>query len=352
MSRMTQVRVVKGPGAIAYGPQTIGGAIDLISRPIPSDEGGQIDVTVGEYAYGKVQGHVGARTDRLGFLVEGVHLRTDGFKELPGGEDTGFYRNEWVAKATYDLAPTSPMPHELSFKGMFSNELSNESYLGLTDADFRANPHQRYAASKLDQMRWYRTAFAFTHRIEPVRRLKIESTVYRNDLSRVWRKTNAFQGAALYDVLSRPDDPSNAIFVALLRGEIDSSSAAETLLIGPNSRDFVSEGIQTRVNYETTTGPVTHRLEYGLRLHHDRVERKHTEDGFSMVGGDVVPAGTPTRTTAWNEAWTEAVAFHVVNAMTLGGLTVTPGARIELMRSALVDRQAVTEQRGSARAFC
>src|SRR5688572_29983285 len=48
MTRMTYVRVMKGPSALAYGPHTVGGAIDFVSRPIPEQASGAIDVAVGE----------------------------------------------------------------------------------------------------------------------------------------------------------------------------------------------------------------------------------------------------------------------------------------------------------------
>src|SRR5688572_16338600 len=48
MTRMTDVRVMKGPSALAYGPHTVGGAIDFVSRPIPEQASGAIDVAVGE----------------------------------------------------------------------------------------------------------------------------------------------------------------------------------------------------------------------------------------------------------------------------------------------------------------
>jgi Fe(3+) dicitrate transport protein len=79
MARMVQVRVVKGPSAISYGPQTVGGAIDFVTRPIPSDVGGALDIAGGEYGYAKGHGYFGASTERVGFLVEGVHLQNNGF---------------------------------------------------------------------------------------------------------------------------------------------------------------------------------------------------------------------------------------------------------------------------------
>jgi Fe(3+) dicitrate transport protein len=355
MERMAEVRVVKGPAAIAYGPQTVGGAIDFVTRPIPSESRGQIDIGGGQFGYGKFHGWAGTTVEdgRMAFLVEGVHLRSDGYKHLPTGDDSGFSRNEWVLKGAYLIDPRSRTRDEISLKLSYSDELSNETYLGLTDEDFRKDPLRRYPASQLDQMRWHRTGIAVTHTTRPLRDLEIETTAYRNDLSRSWRKINNIGGASLYDILTKPTTLTNEIFYAALTGEQD-STGTETLLIGPNARDFVSQGVQTRIRWDARTGPLAHRVEYGLRIHHDRVERKHSEDGFRMVSGDLVPTGDATVVTKSEEAWTEAVAFHASDAISWQALTLTPGVRVELMRSALVkfalppDPPARTEQRGSA----
>ena len=88
---MSAVRVIKGPSAISYGPQTIGGAIDLRTRAIPGSAHGYLGIAGGEYGYGKLHAWYGSSDERTGFLIEGVHLRSDGFKELDGGGDTGFW---------------------------------------------------------------------------------------------------------------------------------------------------------------------------------------------------------------------------------------------------------------------
>lgn len=55
-------------------------------------------------------------------FLEAVHLQNDGFKELPGGADTGFSKNEFMAKAFYVLDPTSAVRHEFRIKGTYSDE--------------------------------------------------------------------------------------------------------------------------------------------------------------------------------------------------------------------------------------
>lgn len=341
MTRLQGVRIIKGPGAVSYGPQTVGGAIDLVTRPVPSTFSGGLDLSVGEYMYGKAHGYVGASDGQTDFLIEGIHLRTDGFKELPDGADTGFHRNEWMIKGSHVIDPTAKVRHELRVKLTYSDEVSNETYLGLSDADFEANPLRRYGASQLDRMRNHRTAVALTHVFTPLPNLSVETSVYRNDFSRVWRKVNAFRGASLFDVLRDPESSRYAGYYEVISGRSDSTdeSRLDTLLIGPNEREFAAHGVQTRVRWDTSTGPVSHRVEYGLRLHYDRVERRHSENGYLVLGGQLVPDGTPTIVTAFEEAWTDAIALHAVDAITWKGLTLTPGIRVEVISSALVDKR-------------
>ncbi|HMI94802.1 MAG TPA: TonB-dependent receptor [Polyangiales bacterium] len=345
ITRMSEVRVFKGPGSVAYGPQTVGGAIDLRTRAIPNQLSATLDLAGGSYFYRKLDGTVGTSFEHGGFLLEGVNIASDGFKELRGvledSGETGFYRNEWLAKARYDLG--GELANELALKLTYSEELSNETYLGLTDDDFRADPLQRYGVSRLDQMRNHRTSVVLTHTLDLSDDAVLTSDAYRHDYYRVWRKVNRFGGADLFGVLSDPNSPRNAIFHSLLTGESDSSTAQETLFIGPNEREFVSQGVQSRLHWELDGAPLAHRIELGARMHYDGIVRHHSEDGFALAGGELIPDGNPTLDTALNEAWTYALALHVIDAVSWGALTLTPGLRLELIRSEIDDRLDASE---------
>lgn len=334
MTRMTQVRVVKGPAAIAYGPHTVGGAIDFVSRPIPKRTGGGADLAAGAYGYRKAHAYFGSSDGRVGFLVEGVRLQNTGFTELPSGADTGSTRNDWMVKAAYTLDPDAPTKHRLQVKLSYADEVSNETYLGLSDADFRENAYRRYAASALDQMKNHRTGIVVSHTLEgPDDSYRIKTSLYRFDYTRRWNKLNRIGAGSVASVLANADDPANAGYKAVIDGRIDSGSPADTLYVGPNHRIFVSQGIQSVLTTETRTGPVEHKLEAGLRFHYDRIDREHTESGYLMSAGELVPAGGPVLTSAHNLASTHAVALHLTDAMSWHGLTLTPGARVELIGS-------------------
>lgn len=346
ITRMNAVRVVKGPSTIVYGPHTVAGAIDMVTAPIPPDRKTMVDVAVGQYLYRKVHLRQSFADETRGILVEGVHIGTTGFKELDGGGDTGFSRNEFMAKGRWSLGTVDTLFHDVELKLGYSGESSNETYLGLTDADFRATPYRRYAASRLDHMEWHRTQVTLTHRVTDGKALTVETTAYRHDLHRVWRKVNSFGGVPIADVLADPTSPRNAVYYGVLTGAIPASTSDELLLIGPNDRTFVSQGIQTTLKWKPTTGPISHRIEIGTRLHHDSIKRVHTQGAFTLEGTTPVAVGsnglTGTELSADNEASTVALAAHAIDAATWGPLTVTAGVRVESIRGVLHEKPSAT----------
>lgn len=352
VDRMTGVRVIKGPGSIVYGPSTVGGAVDLVTREIPVGRKVIVDLAAGQYGYNREQFVFGQGTEDLGFLIEGVRLANSGFKELDGaGGDTGFSRNEWMVKGHWGFDCGCGGRHDLRLKLGYSDEESNETYLGLADSDFERAPYRRYAASELDHMSWTRTQIALTHSVRFDADVDVSTTLYRNQIHRIWRKVNGFRDRAVDDVLSDPTSGQNAPYYGVLTGQIDSSRPGEAIMIGPNDRTFDVYGAQTTVKWTPTTGPIKHRVEYSVRAHFDRIVRKHTQDAFLVTNGLLVPEGSPTQTTAQNDAHTTALAMYVTDAATWGRLTVMPGLRVEAIHASFKDDLAKQSDGGSYGVF-
>jgi Fe(3+) dicitrate transport protein len=259
-----------------------------------------------------------------------------------------------MVKASHAFDPSSPQKNEIRLKATYSEEDSNETYMGLTDADFRADPLQRYPTSKQDRMQWNRTAVALTHELEPTRTMKLTTSVYRHDFHRVWRRVKGFRESGeggIYDVLLNPNESTiNQHLYRVLSGQADSTGRpVDTLLYGPNDRSFVSQGVQTIALFKPVTGSIAHRIEYGLRLHYDRVERRQSQDGYLVIGGELVPDGTPTVVTEYNEASTDSAAFYVVDAVTWKTLTFIPGVRVEFWRWSGTNKATQGEDGGLSR---
>ena len=88
--RMNGIEVLKGASQIAHGPNTVGGAINLISTPIPADLSGRVDGRIGSFGTGRLHVHVGDGSGRIGWMVEALQAGSRGFKALDRGGPTGF----------------------------------------------------------------------------------------------------------------------------------------------------------------------------------------------------------------------------------------------------------------------
>ena len=80
--RMSGIEVLKGPSALTQGPLTIGGAVNLISTPIPTENAGTLNLEMGQDGNRKVHAHYGGNSDALGYLVEVYDHTSDGFSEI------------------------------------------------------------------------------------------------------------------------------------------------------------------------------------------------------------------------------------------------------------------------------
>ena len=330
ITRMVAVEVFKGPASIEYGPQTIGGAINYRTRPVPQQFEGDLDLSLGNYGTGKAHGVIGYGTERWGVLLEGVHLQSTGFKQLDGGGDTGFSKNEAMLKAGYTTDPSAHVRNAVELKLGFSTERSNETYLGLSSEDFAKTPLRRYAASQLDQMNWWRTQGVLTHRLSVGDWLEVTTTAYRHDFDRNWLRFDHFaNGPEIYNLLAYPS-AATADWRAVLSGDRDSAGPDQRLILLTNHRIFVSEGFQVNATAKFATGPIAHELEAGVRLHHDQIRRLHDGHSYDMIRGTLVPSGVPDEAYADNVAYTRSFSGFVADHLSWGRLLVSPGVRVEV----------------------
>jgi len=80
--RIHSVEILKGPSAVSQGPQTIGGAINLISTPIPETNSGKFIQELGENGLARTHTYYGGTNGKLGALVEVHEHSSDGFDRI------------------------------------------------------------------------------------------------------------------------------------------------------------------------------------------------------------------------------------------------------------------------------
>ncbi|MEL6183143.1 MAG: TonB-dependent receptor, partial [Myxococcota bacterium] len=284
---------------------------------------------------------------------------SSGFKELDGGGNTGFEKSEVMAKARIGTDPASDVYHRLDVKAGWADELSNETYLGLSQADFDATPFRRYAASRLARMEWERTQIEASYGLWLGDSFEARLTAYRHDFTRAWFKLNRFgDGGDVNQVL----DAENELLLGVLRGERSSNEAGEVtspaapglLRIGTNDRTFVSQGVQLDGRWKLDHGDrFGQDIRFGARLHYDEVARDHTEDIFEMatsgdLRGDLVRTSFDRETTLFNRD--EALAFSAYaqdEIRLFERLRVSPGGRIEVISTRSQQRSVANDPTSS-----
>ena len=325
-TRLTGVEVFKGASSTRYGPQTVGGALNVLTREIPETRIIRTEVSTGLRNSHKIHLFAGTK----GVLVEGVRLQTDGFKELPSNSPTGFYRNEVMIK----LARASKQ-QKLQLKLGISNEESNETYLGLTQGDWESNPWQRYAASEMGLMKWMRTQAHLEWRLKTSDGWRWRAVAYHHYLDRSWQKWNGFQGGIDPHqlLLQDPQSGQGAVYLSILRGEENTNAAEQNLLIGINDRTFQNFGLQAVGKREHWGDNWKNNFEIGSRIHIDQVDRVHTEQAYAMLEGRLEKTEDPERTNL--DAFSQANAFagYVYDELQLNRWHFYPSARLEMIQS-------------------
>lgn len=295
--RMHAVEVLKGSSQIKFGPFTTGGAINMLSTPIPSGFKGRVNLSSGNFGNRNLHSWVGYGNDYLGLVAETFQHQADGFKTLPNGDPTGFDKRDYLLKFRLNTGPDARIFQSLTFKAGQVSEQSHETYLGLSREDFEEDPYQRYAASQKDLMTTSQEQLSLKYTIQPLTNLQVNLTAYRNRFSRNWYKLDKVRvaaGGSLYgiaDILDAPEDFFSAY--SLLKGT--TADFGDPLWVKANNRAYESRGLQLLTEWRKTGEKVGHHILLGLRWHYDEEDRFQHFDTYNFISGQMAltNAGSP-----------------------------------------------------------
>mgnify|MGYP001827941394 CR=1 FL=1 len=326
--RMSAIEVLKGPSSITVGPRTTGGAINMISTPIPADGfGANADLRFGDFNTMDAHVNAGSGGDNFGWMLETVQAQSDGFKTIQGpvGGDTGFDIQDYVGKFELRTDPSASIYQSLRVKASYTDQTSQETYLGLADEDFAATPFDRYAASANDVFDSEHEQLQATYVIDPGKSWRGEVTAYRNDFARNWYKLQSAGGVGLGSILE--DTTTYATEFGYLRGD---DSPDDAMQIRANNREYYSQGIQGKVEWDLGFGDTEVNLDLGFRVHEDEEDRFQWQDGYRMEDGRLVLTSDGEPGSQTNRVSTaEANALFIATDIRAGRWIFTPGVRYE-----------------------
>lgn len=348
LSHVSGIDVYKGFASTGIGPNSIGGALNYRSSEVPQEMTSEIRTSAGAFATFSNRLSHGGPHGKGAYLVELARQSSDGFKKIDQGGATGFAKNSVLAKLRFDVSPSKERAHYFELRAGYGNELSHETYLGLTQSDFDESPFRRYSASSQDRMDWEHGKFQINHVYQVSEAILVDTTVYRHQFQRAWYRLDRFRDSSV-NLRGILDDPSGsrAVFYDILRGERDSNDIGTggQLVVANNDREYLSQGIQSKISSFVQWSEWLVKPELFLRLHSDRIKRHHTYDLFEMTEARLQRTDTPTQTDAINSDEAFATTLSLTASIERGPWALTPVLRFERAQFEFSDELATDRDR-------
>ena len=329
VGRMSGIEVLKGSSQVRFGPHITGGVVNYLSTPIPQERETYTKLTFGTDNDLRVHAYTGDTIEteggRFGYLLEAYGRENDGYKTIdstaayPGSDETGFSNRDYNVKLSYE--PNGERYQRFEFSLGRTALDADETYVGLTEDDFAADPFRRYAGTRFDNIETEQTRVALRHYIDLTPSTNLSTVAYYNEFERNWFKLNRVAGENVAEAIA---GGGNAL--AVLKGR-----AAGVLNVRANAREYYSTGIKTSLNTQFDTGGVAHDLTASFRIHNDQIDRFQQETNFiqndegGIIDRDLLPEGEA------GDRIQEATAYSISvdDRMDFGRLTLSPGVRYE-----------------------
>ncbi|MCA1634220.1 MAG: TonB-dependent receptor, partial [Acidobacteria bacterium] len=301
IDRFETVEILKGSGQILYGPQTVGGVINFITRNPPLKPAGSLTLVGGNRDY--FNGHLGygGTWGNTGLLFDYTRKQGEGAREnLRSG------LNDFNFKSV----STFGTRHALTLKFNYYGEDSNITYSGLTEAEFRANP--RGNVFRNDYFYGDRFGASATHAFVFSPQAVLTTNVYGSFFKRHWWRQS-----------SNSNERPNRLRT-LSGGDPDCTGMADLNTTCGNQgrlRQYHFFGVEPRLHVNHKLFGVRSVADFGFRAHFETQQRR-------QENGDL-PTSRSGVLVEHNERLNQAYSGFAQNRFIFGDLTITPGVRVE-----------------------
>ena len=291
LANIESVDVLRGGGAVRYGPQNVGGIINFTTRAIPAKAGltGDASVRLNHYGEG---GNTAQYSTFLGTQLDsglGLALLYSGMSGRGWREGSDERVNDLALKWRYELTPSSEVYGKVSYYDVRSGTPG-----GLTVAQYNANPFQNTRPSDYWSGERKGMDVGYVNTLSDNQEFEVRA--YYNDSTRA----SALINTAGTQIANQP-------------------------------RDYEVLGIEPRYTHRLQLGATTHDVTVGYRY-----LRERGNDRAYNVARATGVAGTTTR---FDNA-TDAHAAYVDDRIAIGAWRITPGVRFEHIESEREDRAA------------
>ncbi|MEX0960154.1 MAG: TonB-dependent receptor [Burkholderiales bacterium] len=196
LDRVERIEFLKGSGQILYGPQTMGGMINFVTRPVPTDgKAGSVKVEGGNNSYRGGYANLGTGGEWGGIMLDVLKKQGDGTRS-----NHEFDIQDVTLKGQFNLSDSQ----RLIAKGSFFEEDSLISETGLTAAEYANDPYSM-PGNPAEDYRMYRRTAQLIHELDLSERARLSTQMYYTNVWRQSKRAREFeldgslQGAPIFD---------------------------------------------------------------------------------------------------------------------------------------------------------
>jgi vitamin B12 transporter len=118
---ISRIEVLRGPNSVPWGSQALGGVVNIVTAPVPSDFGGSIRAEYGYKNSKQLVGQIGRTLGIVSASLGGGYFDNDGISAFSGGTERDGYR-QYAANARVGIALSDTV--SLDFRGYYANSRS------------------------------------------------------------------------------------------------------------------------------------------------------------------------------------------------------------------------------------
>lgn len=321
LHRIQRIEVVKGSGQVLNGPQTIGGMINFVTKPVPTDGfEGSVSSTFGNNNYRELVGNIGFGGEAGGVMVDMAQRKGDGVRK-----DHDFDVRDYAIKGQLNLTDRQTLIAKYSH----FEEDSNITETGLSRLEYAEDKFQSFSDN--DEFEQKRKALQLQHIFEINDNVTLTSQAYHVDTFR--RSFRQLEGENVGSEggrsrFERCDSGSN------IAGQNDADNCAGR----HRPRQFEYWGLESRMAFGHKLFNQENEAIVGIRYHDERMNRKQYR---GRAGADRISAMQSFGFVRNNKdrylreqikTDVRAISYFAQNTTHVGNWSITPGLRIEDVR--------------------
>lgn len=289
VERMERIDIRKGSSSLAFGPATIGGVINYVTKNPTRDQANAVTLTGGSRDYKSVLVEGSSVNQNNGLLFNAF------LKDGNGSRDNSQFKTQDV------LLKYGGALSDKSYIGIKLSQYKSDAqltYLGLTQKLYEENAYQNPAEN--DRLYLNRYEMAVNHEYQMDGGARLSTLFYINQTQRNWWRQDFTK-----------DGSGNINMLTTNKGR---------------NREFNVAGVDSRYFNNWNFGQINNDLQVGLRA--------HTEQMHNIEIKGATPAARSGTIDADDQRFADALALYAENTIYFSNWTLTPGMRVESYRLA------------------